>query len=618
MRGRSTELESHATRLEFGLLGPLTVTRGGMPVPLNAEKQRLLMAILLLNANRLVGTEQLIDAVWDEEPPPTAAKGLQVLVSRLRQDVPGLASALMTQGRGYRLEVARDQIDLERFRSLADAGRRSLAEGNATQAEVRLAAALDLWRGPALADLTASRHAKAAADRLEEERLATLEDSIDARLALGRHAELVGELKGEIERHPFREQLRGQLMLALYRSGRQAESLDAYREARLRLAEELGLEPGPLLRHLEQAILERDPNLELPVVDRSSRTPPLAGPPPSHRWPRRAVVLAAAAGTVVAGTIAAILFTSDSGAGGSGTVPASAAAVPAADTLVALDPQTGAVTSVAKIGRAPDQVVVARGAAWVVDVKDKSVTRVDADSGATQTVSGFRPDIGTIAAAPIGDVFVSGLRHSVWHIDPKTGDKQEVAQLPGPTQGIAAGAGSLWVTSPSDTRDGGGDIVTQLDPVTGRVEQRYPVGATPLFASFGYGALWVSDYDSDMVSVVYPGTSKVATIPVGHGPLGIASGEGAIWVVCYGEQQLWRIDPASRQVVAQIPVGHGPLSVAAGLGSVWVTNRRDGTVTRIDPTSNSVVSTIKVKPSPTGIAVGENRVWVAVAPPSRF
>ena len=241
--------------VEFGLLGPLEVRAGEGPLRLGGSKQRALLALLLLHANRVVARERLIDELW-ESPPETAVKAVQVYVSHLRKLLP--AGVLVSRSPGYVLEVRPESVDLIRFERLVTEARGA----DPARAAELLGKALGLWRGPALADLGAEPFVRGEAARLEDLRLGAVEERIEADLALGRHAELVGELEALIKRYPHRERLRGQLMLALYRSRRQAEALQAYREARAAL-DELGIEPGATLRQLERQMLTQDASLEL-------------------------------------------------------------------------------------------------------------------------------------------------------------------------------------------------------------------------------------------------------------------------------------------------------------------------------------------------------------------
>ena len=247
--------------IEFRVLGPLEAVQDGRSIALGGPKQRALLALLLLNANEVVSSDRLIDELWGQEPPETVRTVLQVYVSRLRKE---LGQALATRPPGYVLRVEPGELDLDRFEELAAQGRRALTAGDAVVASGRLGEALACWRGPALADLAFEPFAQREIARLEEARVACLEGRIEADLALGRNAELVGELEALVAAHPLRERLRSQLMLALYRSGRQAEALETYQQTRRSLVDELGIDPSSELQRLEKAILNQDPGLDLP------------------------------------------------------------------------------------------------------------------------------------------------------------------------------------------------------------------------------------------------------------------------------------------------------------------------------------------------------------------
>jgi len=244
--------------LQLGVLGPLQISVAGRVIELRRAKQRSLLALLLLNVGEVVSTDRLVEELWAGQPPKTAVGSLQNLVSELRKALG--PDVLHTRAPGYVLDVDPELVDVHRFQRLvARAGEGKDPELRATQ----LREALALWRGPPLADLALEPFAQVEIARLEELRTAAREDLIYAELEVGRHAQLVGEVEALVAEHPLRERLRGQLMLALYRSGRQAEALEAYREARETLVEQLGIEPSPELQRLEQAILRHDRELEL-------------------------------------------------------------------------------------------------------------------------------------------------------------------------------------------------------------------------------------------------------------------------------------------------------------------------------------------------------------------
>ena len=248
--------------MEFRILGPLEVVDGDAVRALPAGKPRALLAILLLRANEVVPADVVVDQLWGENPPPTAGHLVHVYVSQLRKALGDKGNVLATRAPGYVLTVGPEGLDLYRFEIRLREAREALDAGDAPSAAERAREALGLWRGPALADFVYESFAQAAIARLEELRLAAQEHRIESELRLGRSGELVSELEVLVREHPLRERLRGQLMTALYRSGRQAEALETYQDLRRRLAEELGLDPGPVLQQLEKAILRHDPELQ--------------------------------------------------------------------------------------------------------------------------------------------------------------------------------------------------------------------------------------------------------------------------------------------------------------------------------------------------------------------
>jgi len=245
--------------LDFRILGPLEVVDETGPLLLGGLKQRAVLALLLLEAPKPVSTDRLIDALWTEQPPRTAATSLQNFISQLRKTLG--ADVLVTKPPGYALEIRPEEVDLTRFRHLVATARAAI---EASERAGRMREALDLWRGAPLADFEFEPFAQPEIARLKEERLAVVEERIDADLEAGRHAEIVGEVEALVDRHPTRERLRAHLMLALYRSGRQAEALAIYQDARRTLVDQLGIEPGPDLQQLHGEILRQDPGLRAP------------------------------------------------------------------------------------------------------------------------------------------------------------------------------------------------------------------------------------------------------------------------------------------------------------------------------------------------------------------
>ena len=263
--------------MEFRILGPLEVDDRGRRLPLRGPRQRALLASLLLRAGEIVPEDRLLEEVWRGKPPPSGGAALRVRISQLRKALAATGSppALTTRSPGYVLEVDAGQVDALRFERLLGEGRALLEADDAAAAATTLREALGLWRGPALAEFADDPFAAAESARLEELRIQAVEERIKAELSLGRHRELAAELEGLVAEHPFRERLLGQLMLALYRSGRQAEALAAYRDARTVYVEELGIEPTRRLQDLEQRILRQDASLDAPAQrDRKPSTPP--------------------------------------------------------------------------------------------------------------------------------------------------------------------------------------------------------------------------------------------------------------------------------------------------------------------------------------------------------
>lgn len=256
--------------MDFRLLGPIEAGDGEELLDLGPPKQRALLALLLLDAGRAQPSDRLIDGLWGERAPDSARKMVQVYVSQLRKVL--APDTLRTHAAGYAIEITDDALDVTRFERLARDGRRALDDGDPGAAAERLRAALGLWRGPALAELD-EPFARAERDRLEHLRLTVLEDRVEADLALGRHGDLPAELEPLVQRHPERERLRAQHMLALYRCGRQAEALASYRDAWRVLGEQLGIQPSEQLRALEQRILRQDPDLAGPLRSAPARPP---------------------------------------------------------------------------------------------------------------------------------------------------------------------------------------------------------------------------------------------------------------------------------------------------------------------------------------------------------
>jgi YVTN family beta-propeller protein len=576
--------------VEFAVLGPVAAWHDGRELPLGGPKQRALLAILLLHANEVVSRDRLIDGLWGERPPPTAGHTLDNYVSRLRK---ALGDArLSRRPPGYVLHVGADELDLDRFERLFREGREALSRGDAGEAAATLRSALALWRGAALADLLYEPFAATESERLEERRLMALEDRIDADLALGHSAELVSELEALAREHPLRERLLGQLMLALYRSGRQAEALAALQAARHRLAEELGLEPGPQLRELERRILEQDPKLAAPRP-RVTRV---------ERRRLRAVAVAAVVAAVGAGIAVGIVL-------GLGETTASDVGVGTSNELVEVSTGSARAVDTLPLDGAPSAIAAAGDSLWVADPDSAVVSRVSTSSDSVVDripVSGQPAEI----AVAGGSVWVANtLGGAVSRIDPRTGTVTQTVRLGGSLAAIASGTHELWVAEAGDK------ALIGIDSETGTATQTVSLAARPSGLAVGYGAVWVASHDAGTVTEIDSRSKQaVATVSVGQGPAALATGAGSVWVVNNLDGTVSRLDPRTSRVVATIAVGSGPVALAFAEGSLWVANKFSKTVVQIDPHRNAVVRTVDTGGRPTSLAVTAGRLWIGSRP----
>jgi YVTN family beta-propeller protein len=586
--------------IEFRILGSLEVVEGDRPLALGSPKQRALLAVLLLHRGEPVSSDRLIDALWGEQAPASAIKIVQGYVSNLRKVLSD--GLLVTRGRGYLLQTQPGQIDLDRFESLVAEGQRAVQHGDARTAAARLREALGLWRGPPLADFAYESFAQPEIARLDQSRLAALEERIDAELALGEHARLVGELEALVHEHPLRERFIGQLMLALYRSGRQADALESYRIARGRLVEELGLEPGRELQELERAILAQDPALEAPL--RNTRQEPHAI---ARRGRRGGVLIAAGGAVLLAAIITAAVKLAASGASTVRAPP---------NSLAAIDVHSDRVTGVVAVGARPSAVAFGSGSLWVANLDDQNISRVDPTMLRTvHTITVVGPPTGIAASADgvwvVESTLNPGLVRSsvlVGRVDPefdRFGPPVRIGNVvPSGPGAIAAKGNSVWV-APST------GLLTQLDASNGTPGRQLDPNASPAGIALGDGAVWLTDTEANNVVRVDPSGLPVP-IAVGNAPTGIAVGGGGVWVVDSLDDAVVRIDPGTRSVTATIRVGRSPAGVAVGDGSVWVANSGDGTVTRINPSSAKVIATITVGGSPQAITIAGGKAWVTV------
>jgi DNA-binding SARP family transcriptional activator/ABC-type branched-subunit amino acid transport system substrate-binding protein/DNA-binding beta-propeller fold protein YncE len=599
--------------MRFCILGPLEAHEGTRPVALGGHKQRALLAMLVLHRGAVVSTERLIDALWGERPPASAVKSVQVYVSQLRKELG--EGVVLTRDGGYVIDAA-IELDLADFERLAAEGRADLDRGDVRAADQKLAAALALWRSnDALPEFAYDEFAHADIARLEELRLATLEDRIDADLALGRHAQLTGELESLVSDHPLRERLHCQLMLALYRDGRQAEALEAYQRARLAL-DEVGLQPGRALQELQRGVLEQNAALDLPQSDGGMVLRAVAR--------RGRVLLAGGLALLAAAVVAAVVVSG-------GNTGAETQVVP--NSVAALDPRTGAVVADVPVGRTPSSIGVGRGAVWVLNADDQTVSKIDpggprlvrtfATGGQFTDLGAGRDGIWVGTGTSISDSSVAGslVPAGLVRLDDVSGvvDARVALRMPGagavPAENrwgpgqtqIAVARGAVWAVN-------GDQSLSRIDPLTNRVVSRVP-GARVRAVGAGGAGVWGISVEGELLRVdpVRNVVSDRIRLPTAA-PAGIAVGDRAVWVSDPFAGTIWRVTPTKPPIARTIASGVGTASIAFGAGAVWAANSLDGTVLRIDPATDRIVTRIHVGGTPREVTVGAGRVWVSVAP----
>jgi DNA-binding SARP family transcriptional activator/ABC-type transport system substrate-binding protein len=580
--------------LEFRVLGPLQVLVEGHLLPLGGAKQRATLAILLLGRNRVVSREQLIDGLWGASPPPTAGPTLETYVSRLRRVLreDGHGARLVTQPPGYRLRVEADELDLERFETLLQRARTAEADHDAEAASNNLREALTLFRGAPLEDLAHAPFARQEIARLEELQLGALEERVDADLALDRHAELIGELESLAARHPFRERLWAQLMLALYRSGRQGEALNAFDRVRRILAEELGLEPGQTLKHLHRQILQQDPSLEraapsAPVVAEAPTPPRAAGRVP-HLRPFRsgpqAIALVGIA-LLLALTLGAVFIPRVFRRGGIETTDSRPG-------TALIDLASGKEIGSIPLSRLGNSAypIYAGGHFWVNEFSPAAYVEIDPRTGRTLRQLPAPPlpvDVGggggeTLTPFAVqGNTLWGGSGDDLVKMDIDLRRVRDRFQLDdyvgggsGFAEGVAVGGGSVWVG-----RDVGGGQIVRLDPATGAVQHRFDGMTAYLQLAYGDGSLWAADERG--IERIDAETNRVTPVSGIRGNKFVVAGGGFGWTSDERKGVVYKVDQTGH-LVETYTTGLGAGFMTYTDGVLWVGNHDEGTVTGID------------------------------------
>ena len=599
-------------RFAFALLGPLEIRVDGEPVELQRRTHQVLLTLLLLRAGEVVSRDKLIDQLWGENPPRTAVGSLQNFVSELRRKLG--KDVVRTHATGYSLEVERECVDLYGFQQLLEEAR---ARPALEERSRLLAEALALWRGPPLADFSFEPFAQAEIARLEELRTAAREERAQAELELGRHTLIVPELEALVSENPLRERPRSQLMLALYRSGRQSEALAVYQDARRTLTEELGLEPSEELQRLERAILVHDPALEAgptgePAL-RPGRTDANTSSPPAvkvegwrapllgTRWRRLALFAALAVAFIVG---AAIVLAP----GPDGDV--------APDSVAVVDSQTNQVLGSVPVGKRPTAIAYGEGGVWVANGDDGTVSRIDPASRKVVSVIRVGADVRDLATG-FGAVWVAGGdTGTLTRIDPSSNQTAASLRLnvpgedgAGPISWVAAGAGAVWATRGEDT-------LIRVDPITNQVVSKLQIPA-PNGLAAGLGAAWLVTKKGHLLKVVPKKFESSITmiVPLYFDALAPTIGAGSVWVIVQRNTgEIWRVDPTTGSVNT-IPVDARyplDLAVAERREEAWVVDST-GALVRVNPDIDLAVARIRTTSTiHSALAVGGGSVWVAV------
>ena len=583
-------------RLSYLILGPLEVRDGDTEVALRGGQQRRLLAILLLHDGEAVSSDRLIDELWHGNPPGTAAKALQGYISSLRKQLG--QETVETVGAGYRLNVAAEQVDARDFeRLLAEA--RPL---DRAPAATKLHEALALWRGPALSDFAYEDFAQHEIERLEELRSSATERRIDLELALGHHDDLVPELDALVRAHPLRERLRGHLMVALYRSGRQAEALEVYRDGRTALREELGLEPSEELQALQRGILDHDPSLAAPPrVD--ARGPARGERPPKDGGLRRPLLVAALGVAILGGAAAAAVVLTR------GNDNASAILVPP-NSVARIDESGEKIESYVGVGRRPVAVAVGAGGVWVANADDGTVDRLAPATGKLVATIGVGADVNDIAVG-FGSVWVAdGNDGTVTRIDPAINQRQATIPpaggqtlAPDPVFYIAVGSHYVWATR--------GSRLLRIDPSTDEVDRQLALAGTPTGLTTGGGSVWVTTQNAQLERIDPQTATPSSSQDLNVGAIAPVYADGSLWLIL-GGQEVRPIDPVTLAIVGDaVKVAGSPTSLAAGNGALWAVGTH-GHLTRFG-SDGRVEASLRVGRSLSAVAAGGGATWTAVS-----
>jgi DNA-binding SARP family transcriptional activator/DNA-binding beta-propeller fold protein YncE len=619
--------------VEFRILGPVAVVDDGRELDLGAPKQRALLALLVLHRNEPVASDVLVDLLWAGEPPAAAHKSLQIYVSGLRR-VLGRAR-LETRGRSYLLHVDDGELDLDRFEALVESARETEPRRRADA----LLQALALFRGEPLANVRYEEFAKADIARLEELRLQTIEERIEAELACGREGTVLPELEALVASHPLRERLRGELMLALYRCGRQADALASYRQARELLDTELGLEPAPELRKLERRILEHDPTLASPRARRAARV----------KVERRAIAITVGAIVIAAGASIAAVLTS---AGHAAPVRLRA------NSIAVFDAATGRAVGDIPLSFTPSDVAAGGDRVWVLNAEGKTVSEIDAKTlrlrhtigldgtpsnqwaaGTTDWV-GLQSGIDEITAGASAAVKIPLWKPTLYTYVKAHNSAFACASF------VTGSAGKVWVSQAQHFAELDANSGAVIRKLTLATVAGAPAGDTCYVLRYTGGRLFAArtiEYSIGTLDRFSGAYTPVITGFTGGGTgTGIpapswAAGFGSLWIGGIGldvkslQQQgnLTRIDLNNGQVQSKTVVGRDPRQLLVDPKSgIWILDRQTEALFHLDRATSQITRRISLHHFPCcpprsfstkelnpGMSVANDRIWVAIESP---
>jgi len=639
--------------LHFSVLGPLEVRYGGSLVPLGGRRQRALLTMFLCNARQVVSQDRLLDALLPDVPMESAQRMLRVQVSRLRKTLtaPGEASRITATPPGYLLRIEDGELDADLLEDRIAMARRAATDGDLRETVEHLLSAESVWRGDPMSEFADEPFAQLEVQRLRELHDAASDQRIAAQLELGQHVLVLPELETRVAALPLRERPRAHLMVALSRSGRQVEALEAYQSFRDLLVDELGLEPSPSLTGLQRSILNQAHGLNgtsmidvagldepqatsmTPAVRNAKAIPLSRGADPmgrrlrprGRRTRRLALVLAGCAGLATAaftsvasnsdtalqaGTAAQMILL---GPGGSlwSTIPLAAAPgstvtafggvwtlEPSAGVVVRFDPETRQVVTTMPVGTSPVNIVAGSKVLWVADAVDRTVTAVDPHSDAVAQT--FDVGVTPSAVAESGDAVwvASPDSGAILRVEPATGRAQPAVHLPAPTSSLAVAGGSVWALS-----DQAGTL-TRIDPGTASVTATVKVSGAPSQVLVDGSDLWVLDPLTVTLTRIDTRTALITdTVQLSGRPTAMAAEGGSLWAADRDHGVIQRIDTRRAAVAETIHVGRTIESMTAA-GGLWVatsgmvTTHRGGTLNvvtegvldSLDPASSTSVN----------------------------